>query len=185
MASKLTANLLRTDDVMGPLIGQLGEKWLTEESRVNVAVEWWIAILTDDKFDRNTLVETMVYPTFCISMESKGGVLTRIARDEQEDRAAHLMAYFLFKTYKTNRQVTDECWGAIKDCVYRLFYHDEDKFKKVLFAYIPKWLKKEIDQDRSIDQDDKTAMLVQLPYHFPADDKLRFETYLAASLIRS
>jgi hypothetical protein len=88
-----------TDSVLGTLLRQFGDPSLNELTLTYLAIDWWLSILINDKIDVNILIECMSYPSFCLSMRTKGGILTGISKNEQEAKASHIWAYFLWRTY--------------------------------------------------------------------------------------
>ncbi len=172
----LTSISLRSDEVLGALMLWFGDTKVTEEGRLLKALDWWLSILESDFFERSLLVACMEYPVHCHITASTGSVLLgRISKFEMEEKASSLLASFLWKAYTTVERRTEEVWFSIKGCVEHVFVDDPNRRHSVLFAFIPKWLLRAADTDRSLDGDKKTGYLYDLTSRLPDGDRQAFE----------
>ena len=179
---KITREMLQNDKILGVMFRQFGDSSLDEIIRVKIALRWWFSVLEDSHYDKDTLVECMVYPLFCFSMQTRGGVLSKIIGDEHEKRVASVLASFLLITFQRNSQLMHEAWLSVKQCVEQLFIAGQKTVEKVLYDYIPNSLFKGIKENKSLDLNSKIIWLSTITSSFPQDDKLRIEQNLAKKI---
>ena len=172
----VTSASLRSDEILGTLLLWFGETRVTEQERLLKALNWWLSILESDFFERSILVASMEYPVHCYITASAGSVLLgKISKSERKEKAASLLASFLWKAYAAVEWRTEEVWFSIRDSVEHLFVNSADGQNDVLFRFMPKWLLRAADADRSIDGDKKTGYLYDLTSRLPDRDKQTFE----------
>jgi len=176
---QITYEIMCSHETMGILLRQFGESGISEIAKILVARDWWLSVLTNSSYDNNVLVQCMIYPTFCISMITKSGVLTRILENEQESRAARLFAYFLWFTYVKHAKFTGDAWLAIKGCAGELFQKDERQFRRVLFSDTPTWLLNTVRDDPAFSREVKISYIVDITSYFPAEERFEFESVLS------
>ena len=176
---------LNQDNILGVLIRHFAEPSIAEEKLIQVAISWWSSILTNEKFAETTILVKCIYVLiFCLSMRLENIQVTDIKGEEREIKIAFLLTIFLWSTYKSHGEYTDKAWSCIKDCVQELYYNDEERYQQTLYIFIPKCLFHLSRSDNSIENHKKLSFLIHLPYHFPQEDRIHFETILAHLLIR-
>lgn len=181
----LTSEHLRSDEELKTLMLWFGDTQVTEEIRLSRALNWWLSILESGFFEKSILVTCMEYPVHCYIMASTEPVERgKIRKFEREEKAAKLLAIFLWKAYITVERRTEEVWFSIKDCAERLFVDSADNQHDVLFRFMPKWLLKAANADRSIDGDKKTGYLYDLTSRLPDSDKEPFETGVVKAIAK-
>jgi len=166
------------DDVLGTFLWQFGDTTLSPRALVDLSVEWWISVLFDRSIPGSILSECMEYPSWALSMRTSGGVLSGIASQEQEDRAASIWAAFLWRCYRRNDKYVRDAWSALKSTCSRIF-PDERKREQLLFELLPKHLGIMIEKDTSLNAHQKMSCLVLLPSSFDNDERIKLETYFA------
>ncbi len=170
-----TKELLLADSDMGTMLRQFGDPFFNEVWLAQVAIPWWLSLLKNNKLHNDVLVECMEYPCYALSMHTTSGVIGGINRHEQEDRLAHLLGYFLVESYGINNRLITEAWSAIKSCCSRIFHHDERKYEKTLFGFLPKWALEEVSKMESTD-DDRSSRIIMVTSHLPEEDRLKIES---------
>ncbi len=164
------------DDILGTLLKQFGDTTLNPLALVSLAVEWWVSVLFDRSIPGSILSECMKYPSWALSLRTSGGVLSGIASQEQENRAASIWAAFLWRCYRRNDKYVRDAWSALKSTCYRIF-PDERKREQLLFELLPKHLGIMIEKDTSLNALQKMSCLVSLPQLFEQDERIKFEKY--------
>lgn len=175
------------DHILGTFLKQYAESSLSIEPLHRIIIIWWSLILNDSELKRelsqsdidSTLIECMIFPSFSLSNRTVSGVLMGIAMDEPFDRLAVLLSKFLWAVYKSKsrKENTLRVWSAIKSTCERLFRNNETNYDRVLFEFIPKWLALIIENDHTLDKNQKLSHLISLPQYFSDPDKNKFEYY--------
>jgi len=164
------------DDILGTLLKQFGDTTLNPLALVSLAVEWWVSVLFDRSIPGSILSECMEYPSWALSLRTSGGVLSGIASQEQENRAASIWTAFLWRCYRRNDKYVRDAWSALKSTCSRIF-PDERKREQLLFELLPKHLGIMIEKDTSLNALQKMSCLVSLPQLFEQDERIKFEKY--------
>lgn len=165
---------LLLDNNMGTFLRQFGDPFFNEEWLVKIAISWWISLLEKEDFDKNTLVECLLYPSFAISTLPTNRVIEGIGKYEQESRIGHVFGYFLISCYEHKQELIPGAWSAIKSCCEKIFSHDEKKYKITLFRTVPEWIIEEIEK-MNIDDSQKMVRVINIPNQFPEEDRIKFE----------
>ncbi|MBW2117202.1 MAG: hypothetical protein JRH09_04685 [Deltaproteobacteria bacterium] len=169
-----TKEFLLADNDMGTILRQFGDPFLSEAWLAQIVASWWLSLLENKHLDSYILVECMEYPCYALSMRTTSGVVSGIKKHEQEDRLAHILGYFLVESCGINSRLIAEAWSAIKSCCARIFHHDERKYERTLFGFLPKWALEEVSKMDSTD-DDRSYRIIMLTSHLPQEDRLRIE----------
>lgn len=171
-------------DVMGVFMRQFGEQSILEGKLIQIAISWWQTILTNEKFERDVLVECMIDPVFCLSMRTASGVLKGIKENEREGKISSILAQFLWLAYKSYTEYTNKVWLCIKDCVQKFYHNDYERYRNILYSLIPKHIFDLSRSDSFLEEHQRLHFLVQLPHHFSQEDRERFEGALAQKLVQ-
>jgi len=178
----ITREMLQNDRILGAMFRQFGESSLDEIIRMKIAVNWWFSILEDGHYGKDTLVECMVYPLFCFSMQTRGGVLGKIMGDEHEKRVASVLAFFLLRTFQLNRRLMLEAWLSVKQCVEELFMASQKTVERVIYHHIPNSLFWGVKGNATLSSDEKVSCLGAIASSFPQVDRMRLEQELAKKI---
>lgn len=170
-----TKKLLLADNDMGTMLRQFDDPFFKEAWLAEIATSWWLSLLKNENMGNDILVECMEHPCFALSMRTTSGVIGGIKRHEQEDRLAHILGYFLIESCGINSRLIAQAWSAIKSCCARILHHDERKYERTLFVFLPRWALDEVSKMDFTDGD-RLNRIIMVTSHLPEEDRLRIDS---------
>lgn len=183
--AKLTLHNLNSDQILGVLLRQFGDREISDPSLLRVACEWWMILFTDTAIPEEiiqTVIETL---TFKLSQRRLENVLEGVSRDTLHRRIALVWVFLLLRLYVTGQEDhIPKAWSFLKSCAEKMLAYDENKFNHLLWEVLPDALYQVIISSREVDDDKKTIALVTIPQKFGPEDCKRFEQRITRRLVR-
>ncbi len=167
---------LLDDENLGLLLKQFGDPFFNEAWLVKIAVSWWLSMIEENTINDNILTYCIEYPSYALSMRHTGyAIMKGFKKNEQENRLAHIFAYFLVQTCELVQPPIRKVWSYIKTCCEQIFSSNQKKYTTTLFEILPRWISSELNNNRTINNDVKLFRFFLISSSFPEGDRSQFD----------
>lgn len=146
-----TADTLDADEILGPLLRQLGSRDLSDGGVYQVAAMWWVELLSSDIPDETvrSLVRRM---SFTLSQRS----------DRPDAVLAGIWAAFILKAGDVSSRLAERAWSVVDSCTGELMPQNEPRARRLLQERLPDELYRLIQLMPGWDQLKKDQAMISL-----------------------